>query len=127
MSIQPDLLCVRDIKLAASMILLGAAPRLPDPIQKVTANGGTHSVFWFQNTSMARELMAAWESPIDSYKPNGSTVHELQNQKHPFWFLRAGFRNRERLMDSINKSVPITFVNKADKTLIFTEQPRLNR
>jgi len=114
---------VRDVKLAATLATFGATPFAGCPIEKIFDPQRSQStVFYFENTQDARDMIVAWEKPIDSLGSSNPT-HPLNDCEHPFWYVRAALRNRERYLDSMKNARELHHVNKNGKTYLITRDP----
>jgi hypothetical protein len=117
-------LYVRDNKLAAALITLGAITRPQDAVETIYESGKTpFCLFWFNATDEASDYIKAWDCPSDCF--DGSAPdHPLRNKEHPFWYIRAALRNRERVLDAIKqKSKQVHHVNKDGKNYLVTKNP----
>lgn len=115
---------VRDLKLAACLVTLNIPTRMPNPIERVVKDNEEINYIYFEDVGLAKDYIKAWNSPGD-YFDGAPKDHPLNNSDHPFWYMRACVRNRDRILDSIKKASTIHIVQKNGKTFLVTTHPKL--
>lgn len=109
-------LYTQDIKLAAVLYALGCPQHRDLPLQRFAKQGQPEVViFNFEESDECKDYIKAWDQSEDCY---GKPDHQLYNPEHPFWYMRAAMRNRERILDAVKRQgVLVSFV-KDGKTYL---------
>lgn len=112
---------IEDVKLAAALVTIGFQVVEDNPIERIVNNNQPIKCkFYFKDDGRIVDFIAAWQCKEDYFDAN-KHGHELNNPEHPFWYLRTGLRNRERLLDvAKNESRVIAFKTIKGKTYIST-------
>lgn len=119
---------VQDIRLAAALATMGIPARAPNPIEKIVKEGELPICYFYFNdvTDKAKDYIQAWTCKEDFFDANRKD-HPLNNELHPFWFIRAALRNRERFLDGVKEGKTIHMKTIRGKTFLITFHPNDDR
>ena len=95
---QEEYFYTANLKVAAALVTLGFAPKMPNPITRTIRSDGREStVFWFDATN--KDGMQADE--VFKGMTKGAEDIEKADPENPINYIRAALQNREVLVDWI--------------------------
>lgn len=117
-------LYTKDMRLAAAMSVF-VSPLDGRPLEKVVGPDSRKptAFYYFPHGKLASDLMKAWEAPHDAELPVGNDFpgdHPLRNPEHPFWYVRAALRHRERYLDATLGAKTINIIKKNGRIYLVT-------
>jgi hypothetical protein len=113
------------MRLAAAMSVF-VAPVEGKPLEKIVGPNGGKPVayFYFPSGTLASDLMKAWDAPKDGELGPCSNDfpgdHPLRNVEHPFWYVRAALRHRERYLDATMSARTLNIVRRGGRIYLVT-------
>ena len=105
----------KDTKLASCLCTLGIPMRPQDPIMDVR-NGNDRTVQYFflekspDGSKTFRQVVNDW---------NNQDLHKT-DPENPINYIKCALYNREKLLDLINKTVPLGMIQRGDKCLLIS-------
>lgn len=104
------------LALAAALSSLGIPFHSEIPFVKSRSTKGDHFTFIFEAASpdgkyRAADLAKAWDNE----------AWHAENPEHPLAFLKAGFTNRETLLDVMKQGAGLVMIEKAGRIAVLSE------
>ena len=114
----------RDTKKAASIVSMGVRPFAPRPVQKIRdiENHKEYIIWAFEEKSHC----GRWKT-IDLLKWYNDDEWFLQNEEHPYAYAIASLKNRESLLDIINRMRGTLRFNKGGQLWYIPEDGEMHR